>query len=90
MPAQSPLKRTSGESLQLGLVHQQSGRLHEAEAGYREILEREPRHPDALHLLGVIAQQQGQYQPQLSDSATPFNRIRTRLTFTTISATSLL
>jgi len=62
MPAQSPLKRTSGESLQPGLVRQQLGRLHEAEAGYREILEREQRHPDALHLLGVIAQQQGQYQ----------------------------
>jgi len=57
MPTQSSLKRTSAELLQLGLEHHQSGRLHEAEACYREILEREPRYPDALHLLGVIAQQ---------------------------------
>jgi protein O-GlcNAc transferase len=32
-----------------------AGRLAEAEAGYTEILRRDPKHADALHLLGVIA-----------------------------------
>jgi predicted TPR repeat methyltransferase len=39
--------------------HHQAGRLAEAEAIYREILAAEPRHADALHLLGVIAGQTG-------------------------------
>jgi predicted O-linked N-acetylglucosamine transferase (SPINDLY family) len=37
-----------------------SGRIAEAEARYRFILEREPHHFDALHLLGLLRQQQGQ------------------------------
>jgi predicted O-linked N-acetylglucosamine transferase (SPINDLY family) len=37
----------------------QAGRLNEAEALYRRILEKNPNHPDALHLLGVAAHQQG-------------------------------
>ncbi|MGH8783137.1 tetratricopeptide repeat protein [Paraburkholderia sp.] len=32
----------------------QAGRLKEAEDGYRQVLEHEPRHADALHLLGLI------------------------------------
>jgi tetratricopeptide (TPR) repeat protein len=48
-------------SLALGLQHHQASRLAQAEACYREILELEPQHPDALHLLGVIAQQVGHY-----------------------------
>jgi tetratricopeptide (TPR) repeat protein len=48
-------------SLSLGLQHHQAGRLAEAEACYREILELEPQHAGALHLLGVIAQQAGHY-----------------------------
>ena len=50
------------ESLQLALEHQQSGRLAEAERIYREVLERNPDHPDALHLLGVLAAQSGRPQ----------------------------
>ena len=34
-----------------------AGELESAERSYREILEAEPEHPDALHLLGVIALQ---------------------------------
>src|SRR5271170_7425300 len=49
-------------SLAFGLEHHQAGRLPEAEACYREILRFEPQHPDPLHLLGVIAQQTGQYE----------------------------
>ncbi len=37
------------------LAHHQEGRLAEAEALYRKLLDRQPNHPDALHLLGVAA-----------------------------------
>lgn len=42
-----------------GVRLHQSGRLAEAETVYRQVLASEPRHPDALHLLGVIATQRG-------------------------------
>lgn len=38
----------------------QSGRLADAERAYRSILSVDPRHADALHLLGVIALQRGE------------------------------
>ena len=41
------------------LGHHQAGRLPQAEQGYRRVLELEPRHADALHLLGLIAHQVG-------------------------------
>ena len=47
-------------TLQLALQHHQAGRLSEAEALYRRVLGADPRNPDALHLLGLIAQQTGQ------------------------------
>ncbi len=50
------------EWLQLGLEHQQNGRMAEAERIYREVLARHPDHPDALHLLGVLAAQTGRTQ----------------------------
>ncbi len=40
-----------------GLAHHQAGRFQQAEAVYRQILADEPNHPDALHLLGVLAHQ---------------------------------
>ena len=40
----------------------QSGRLAEAEAAYRQVLEAEPRHADSLHLLGVAATQRGRHE----------------------------
>lgn len=40
----------------------QSGRLAEAESVYRQVLAAEPRHADALHLLGVTATQQGRHE----------------------------
>ena len=45
--------------LQTGFEHHRAGRLREAEAIYRTILQQQPRHPDALHLLGVMAHQIG-------------------------------
>ncbi len=40
----------------------QSGRLDEAEAAYRQVLDAEPRHADCLHLLGVAATQRGRHE----------------------------
>jgi len=48
-----------GAALKAGIAHQQAGRWPEAEALYRQILAESPRHPDALHLLGLIAHQTG-------------------------------
>jgi protein O-GlcNAc transferase len=45
--------------VQAGVQRHQAGRLEEAKALYREVLQRDPSHPDALHLLGVISTQQG-------------------------------
>ena len=39
----------------------QAGRLAEAEARYRQLLAREPRHPGALHYLGLLAYQRQEY-----------------------------
>jgi SAM-dependent methyltransferase len=61
MPTKTLRKRSTPESLEPALAHHRAGRLAKAEAGYREILQFEPQHPDALHLLGVIAQQMGHY-----------------------------
>jgi tetratricopeptide (TPR) repeat protein len=49
------------EAIARGLAHHQSGNLAEAEACYRGVLELQPNHPEALHLLGVVAQQNGDY-----------------------------
>lgn len=46
--------------LEQAIKHHQAGRLDEAEVIYRQILGKEPDHPEALRLLGVIAHQRGQ------------------------------
>jgi len=45
--------------MQTGLSHHQSGRLQEAESVYESVLKEQPEHPDALHLLGVVAHHLG-------------------------------
>ena len=50
---------TIPEVLASALQHHRAGRLQEAEAVYRQILQAQPHHSDALHLLGVIAHQLG-------------------------------
>jgi Flp pilus assembly protein TadD, contains TPR repeats len=37
----------------------QAGRLDAAAAGYRRVLAAQPKHPDALHLLGLLSHQRG-------------------------------
>ncbi len=50
------------EKLQTGIQHQQNNDLLAAEAIYRQVLDQHPDHPDALHLLGVLAYQIGDYE----------------------------
>ena len=46
-------------TIQTAMKHLQSGRLPQAEACCRQALQIAPNHPDALHLLGLIAYQVG-------------------------------
>ncbi|MBF0587534.1 MAG: tetratricopeptide repeat protein [Magnetococcales bacterium] len=50
---------TVDQTVQRALTHHQAGELAEAEQLYRQVLSADPKHADALHLLGVIAQQVG-------------------------------
>ena len=45
--------------IQIAQEHHRAGRLSQAEAIYQKILQVEPNHPDALHLLGLLARQGG-------------------------------
>src|SRR5471032_537955 len=49
-------------ALNAALAHHNAGRLAEAEAIYRQILQAEPNNPEALHLLGLIANRTGNRQ----------------------------
>jgi tetratricopeptide (TPR) repeat protein len=59
-------KRSVGPALQHLLQESfnshQAGRLEEAEAGYRKILQTDPRHADANHFLGMIAHHFGHFE----------------------------
>jgi Tfp pilus assembly protein PilF len=57
--ARRPSPAASAIALGEAREHHQVGRLQEAEALYRHVLEAEPEHPDALHMLGVLAYQTG-------------------------------
>jgi tetratricopeptide (TPR) repeat protein len=48
-----------GNDLRTAIEHHQAGRLDEAKALYRQMLDAAPNHPEALHLLGVIEAQRG-------------------------------
>ncbi len=54
-----PVDLSIPQAIQTALEHHQAGRLHEAEAIYRQVLQAAPDHPDALHFLGAIAYHQG-------------------------------
>jgi len=47
--------------LQKAVQYHQSGQIQQAQDIYNEILKVNPRNPDALHLLGIIAYQQKKY-----------------------------
>ena len=50
------------QKLEEGITFHQANLLHQAEQAYQEILQVLPQHADALHLLGVIAYQEKEYQ----------------------------
>jgi tetratricopeptide (TPR) repeat protein len=49
------------EALQIAVGHHQAGRLQQAAEIYQQILRAQPRHAQAMHLLGVAAHQMGQH-----------------------------
>lgn len=51
---------SANKALQAAREHHQAGRLQQAQVMYQQILQAKPNHPDALHLLGVIALQVGE------------------------------
>jgi tetratricopeptide (TPR) repeat protein len=53
---------SASQSIQIALAHHQAGRLQQAEAIYRQILQAQPDHPDALHFLGMIAHAAGKLE----------------------------
>lgn len=54
------------ELIEQALTLHRSGRLREAATIYESILQAQPRHPDALHFLGVIAHQAGKHEIALN------------------------
>lgn len=48
------------ETLQLAVQHQRENRLADAEQLYRQVLEKQPDHPEALYGIGMLMQQMGQ------------------------------
>lgn len=59
------------ETLQQAISHHGAGRFHDAEALYLQILQADPRHPDANHNLGLMALQLGKAElglPHLQDA----------------------
>ena len=55
----APSGRIEDQIFQNALFHHQSGRVREAETGYRDVLARNRRHPGALGYLGLLAHQSG-------------------------------
>jgi thioredoxin-like negative regulator of GroEL len=49
-------------ALAIAIEHHQAGRLVQAEQLYREVLQQQPNHVEALHRLGVIASQIGKHE----------------------------
>jgi Tfp pilus assembly protein PilF len=50
---------TIQSAMQVAISYQTRSMIAQAEAIYRSILEEDPTHPDALHLLGVVYYQRG-------------------------------
>ena len=49
------------QALHEGIRHHQAGRLQQAEQIYRRVLQQQPDHGDALHLLGLLAHDTGHH-----------------------------
>jgi predicted O-linked N-acetylglucosamine transferase (SPINDLY family) len=55
----TPQPNTAAELFERAFQHQQAGNFQQAEQIYRQILQVDPRHVDALHMLGLLAHQVG-------------------------------
>ena len=55
-------RASSQAAMQAAMAHHRAGRFAEAEAIYQQILQADPQHPDALHMLGLVAAQVGNFQ----------------------------
>ena len=53
-------------ALHAGFAAHQAGRLDEAQAAYRKVLDLEPEHPDAWHLVGVIHGARKEHEPAVA------------------------
>jgi tetratricopeptide (TPR) repeat protein len=53
------IQTTLEQSMQIAMRHHRDGQLAIAEDIYRKVLAQSPNHPDALHLLGLIAADSG-------------------------------
>ena len=53
---------TDSQILELAVQYHQSHRFSEAEQAYRQVLQEQPQHPEALYGLGMLAQQLGEPQ----------------------------
>jgi tetratricopeptide (TPR) repeat protein len=61
VPAAPPPSPAIPGLVREAMTHHQAGRLAQAEPLYQQVLQLAPDHPDALHLLGVLASQRGEY-----------------------------
>lgn len=61
----TPENQTIQPMLDLALQHHRQDSLHQAEQMYLQVLAIDPHHPDALHLLGMIAYQTGRDEKAL-------------------------
>jgi protein O-GlcNAc transferase len=62
---QSPFQKNQlpeGQAMEMAMQYHQMGDLQSAQAFYQQVLENDPNHSEALHLLGVIAAQIGNHQ----------------------------
>jgi len=59
LPDQETFMQTEDQLFHIAIQHHQDGRLAQAEAVYRKILQDNPENPDALHLLGTLNYQLG-------------------------------
>ena len=50
------------ETLAIGTRHHQAGQLDQAERIYRQVLQVDPQHPQALSQLGMLAMQARQFE----------------------------
>ena len=79
--AKSPTPASTGFAKQLleeAIGHHRAGRLSQAETCYQKILTQDPAHADALHLLGLVAYQQGRYDRALDSITKAIQRDATK------------